>query len=143
MDLNTAYLNSVVDQMIVVASLLGGFSIAIVANLLTFNTTNKIFDYIFKATTLAASCFLVSVFAMTKIVKMTTEGYPKKATLIGLETANYISSISFLLGIVFLCLVIGLSGWTKSKKMGFFTTAVGLFTCLLILMTMMTIQVSV
>ncbi|WP_422857963.1 hypothetical protein ACOKFD_10935 [Flagellimonas sp. S174] len=140
MDVNTEYLNSVVNQLIVVASLLAGFSIAIIANLLTDKTESKISNWIFKATTLTASCFLISVFGMTRIVRMTTKGYPGNVSSISLDISNHISAVSFLLGIVFLCIVIGLFGWTKSKKMGRFTTIVGICTFLLILVTMTTIK---
>ena len=140
MDIDPEYLNSVVNQLILVASLLAGFSIAIVANLLTDKTESKIHNRIFKVTILTASCFLVSVFGMTKLVMMTTKGYPKNLSPITLEISNQISAISFLLGIVFLCIDIGLFGWTKSKKMGRFTTLVGILTFLLILLTLTNIE---
>ena len=140
MELEPEYMNSIANQIILVASLLAGFSIAIVANLLTDNTKSKITNYIFKTTTLAAGCFLVSVFAMTKIVMMTTRGYPNKILSINLSIPNTIGSISFLFGILFLCIVLGLSGWTKSKKMGVFTTIVGGITFLLIIITMTDLQ---
>ncbi len=142
MDLNTKYLNEIANQIILVASLLGGFSIAIVANLLTDKTENKITNRIFKTTTMAAGCFLVSVFAMTKIVMITTTGYPNKISPVTLELSNQIGSITFLLGIIFLCIVIGLSGWTKSKKIGLFTTITGIVTFLLILLTLIDIQIN-
>ncbi|PRX56655.1 hypothetical protein [Flagellimonas meridianipacifica] len=140
MDIDPEYLNSVVNQLILVASLLAGFSIAIVANLLTDKTESKIHNRIFKVTILTASCFLVSVFGMTKLVMMTTKGYPKNLSPITLEISNQISAISFLLGIVFLCIDIGLFGWTKSKKMGRFTTLVGILTFFLILLTLTNIE---
>jgi hypothetical protein len=42
--------------------------------------------------------------------------------------------VSFLLGIIALLVMISLAGWTKSKKMGRFTTIVGIMTLILILM---------
>ncbi|MEM9078705.1 MAG: hypothetical protein AAGC43_16815 [Bacteroidota bacterium] len=144
MDVNPEYLNSVVNQLILVASLLAGFSIAILANLLTDKTEkSKIHNRIFKATTITACCFLVSVFGMTKIVMMTTKGYPRNVSPITLDISNNISALSFLLGILFLCIVIGLFGWTKSKKMGIFTTIMGILTFVLIMLTMTTIEESV
>ena len=47
---------------------------------------------------------------------MTTNGYPVGKSWVSLESLNRISSLSFLIGIAFLCFVIGFSGWIKSKK---------------------------
>ncbi len=52
------YWNELAKQMLLISSLLGGFSITIVANLAT----------------LSAGCFLVTVFAMFDIIMITTEG---------------------------------------------------------------------
>ncbi|BDD05495.1 hypothetical protein [Aureibacter tunicatorum] len=135
MNLSLEYLNGLANQILLISSLLGGFSIAIVSNLLTDKTKGQITNRIFQVTTLAAGSFLVSVFAMTKIVMMTTKGYPENISSETLETSNIIGSISFLLGITFLCFVIVLSGWTKSKQLGIFTTIVGIITFTFIFMT--------
>lgn len=140
MELPLNYMNSIANQVIMIASLLSGFSIAIVANLITEKTENRITNYIFLTTTVAASCFLVSVFAMTKIVMMTTEGYPVKVLYLNLQTPSLIGIIAFLLGITALSIVLGLSGWTKSRKMGISTTIIGVITFLTILVTMIDIQ---
>lgn len=134
MNLDLEYLNHLARQILLISSLLGGFSIAIVANLLTEKSNSKIMKCVFKTTTLAAGCFLVSIFAMTKLVMMTTKGYPVKVSSLKLDLSNNIGSLSFLLGIFFICLVIGLSGWTKSKKIGVFTSIISTLTFLLVLL---------
>jgi hypothetical protein len=83
--------------------------------------------------TLAASFFLVSVFAMTTLLMKTTTGYPLEVIESDLIFPRIVGAISFILGIISLIAMISLAGWTKSKKMGRFTTAVGIFTLVLIL----------
>lgn len=129
------YWNKLAGQLITISSLLSGFSIAVIANLLVSDLNNRITNNILKATTIASGCFLITVFAMTKILMMTTEGYPLEIIEGDLALPKTIGSLAFLLGIVSLSIIIALSGWTKSKRIGIFTTIVGTFTFLMILMT--------
>jgi len=134
------YWNKLASNLITVSSLLTGFSIAVIANLLVSDSNNRISNNIFKATTVAAGCFLITVFAMTKILMMTTVGHPIKIEMVELRLPRIIGMLTFLLGIVSLSLVIALSGWTKSKKMGTFTTSVSIVTFILILITLVDIR---
>jgi hypothetical protein len=127
------YWNKLADQTITISALLGGFSIAVIANLLVSETRNRLTNKIMGASTLAASFFLVTIFAMTKLLMMTTNGYPIKVVANDLLLPRVIGVIAFLLGIISLLTMISLAGWTKSKKMGLFTTTVGVLTFLLIL----------
>ena len=126
------YWNTLANQMIMISSLLGGFSIAIVANLLVSETNTHLSRNILKVSVLAASFFLISVFAMTKILMMTTEGFPLKMTKGDLLIPANIGGLSLLFGIISLNILIALSGWTKSKKMGIFTSVVSVITLILI-----------
>ena len=134
------YWNQLANQLITISSLLSGFSIAITANLLVNDVNNPITNNILKTTTIASGCFLITVFAMTKILMMTTAGHPVHITMNDITMPRIIGIIAFVLGIVALSLVIALSGWTKSKKMGRFTTSVGVITFLMILMTLVQIR---
>lgn len=127
------YWNKLADQTIMISSLLGGFSIAVIANLLVSEMNTRLSKSIMIASTLAASFFLVTVFAMTKLLMMTTNGYPLKVIESDLMLPRIVGMISFLLGIMSLISMISLAGWTKSKKMGQFTTAVGILTFIIIL----------
>jgi len=127
------YWNKLADQIIVISSLLGGFSIAVVANFLVSDTNTHLTRNIMKAAVLAASFFLASVFAMTKVLMMTTEGFPLKMTEGDLRIPSIIGGMTLLFGIMSLITMISLSGWTKSKKMGRFTTGAGILTFILIL----------
>ena len=128
------YLNKLASQVITISSLLGGFSIAIIANFLVSDTKTRLTNFIMGTSIFAASFFLVSLFAMTKVHMMTTEGYPTKVILTDLTPFRMMGVISFLLGTISLLTMISMSGWTKSKRMGILTTIVGVLTLLLILM---------
>jgi hypothetical protein len=85
-----------------------------------------------KVSVLAAGFFLSSVFALTKVLMMTTDGFPMKMTDGDLKIPSIIGGISLILGIMCLITLISLAGWTKSKRMGQFTTVVGILTFILI-----------
>jgi hypothetical protein len=134
------YWNKLASQLIMISSLLGGFSIAVTANLLVSESNNKITNNILKVATIASGCFLIAVFSLTKIVMMTTQGYPFKVVESSLNFPRMIGIITFMLGIISLSIVIALSGWAKSKKTGIFTTIVGVLTLLMILMTLIEVR---
>ena len=70
---------------------------------------------------------------MTSIIVRTTVGYPIKVSGDDLMFPRLIGFVSFLFGIISLISIISLSGWTKSKKMGQFTTIIGILSLILIL----------
>jgi hypothetical protein len=128
------YWNKLANQVITISSLLGGFSIAIIANILVSQLDNRLVKAILIVSTLAASFFLVAIFAMTKLMLMTTEGYPFQIAASDLTLPRLIGSISFFMGIFSLVTMISLAGWTKSKTMGRISTGIGILTLLLILL---------
>lgn len=128
------YWNALANQLIIISSLLSGFTIAVIANLLVSDTNTRLFRIIMMAAVLAASFFLITLFANTKVLMMTTNGYPFKMTEKGLINFSSIGSISLYLGIMSLITIVVLAGWTKSKKMGIFTTMVGILTFVIILL---------
>ena len=136
LELQPEYLNKIANQLIVICSLLSGFSIAVMANLLVVKSEERIMGYILKVTTVAASCFLITLFAMTKLLMMTTEGYPFKIASGDLDLPKIVGFGSFILGIFSLSLLIALSGWTKSKRTGVFTTVVGVITLIMLLINL-------
>ena len=127
------YWNKLAEQIIVISSLLGGFSIAVIANFLVSDANTRLSRNIMKAAVLAASFFLVSVFAMTKVLMMTTNGFPFKVTEVDFKISSIVGGMTLLFGIMSLLTMIALSGWTKSRKTGIFTTIVGILTFILIL----------
>ena len=130
LEITFEYLNKLASQIITISSLLGGFSIAIIANFLVSESKNRLTNIIMGTSIFAASFFLISLFAMTKIIMMTTEGYPMKVLIGDLTPFRSIGVVAFFFGIISLLTMISLSGWTKSKKMGILTTIVGITTLL-------------
>ena len=127
------YWNKLAEQIITISSLLGGFSIAVIANFLVSNLNTKLSKSIMAVSTLAASFFLTTVFAMTNLLLKTTVGYPYKVVDNDLMLPRVVGVIAFL-GIISLLAMISMSGWTKSKRMGRFTTILGIITLILILL---------
>ncbi len=132
-EMSLEYWNKLADQIIVISSLLGGFSIAVIANILMSEANTRLARNIMKAAVLAASFFLVSVFAMTKVLMMTTDGFPLEMTQGDIKISSIVGGMSLLLGIMSLITLIALAGWTKSRKMGIFTSVVGILTFIIIL----------
>ena len=132
-EISFEYWNKLADQIIVISSLLSGFSIAVISNFMISGINTKLSRNIMKVATLAACFFLVTVFAMTKLLMMTTEGYPLKIAEGDLILPRVIGVVSFLFGVISLIAMISLGGWTKSKSMGRFTTIVGIVTLILLL----------
>ena len=135
-ELQPEYLNKIANQIIVISSLLSGFSIAVLANLLITKSEAKVTSHILKVTTIAASCFLITVFSMTKIVMMTTEGYPLNMESSDLDFPKMVGFLAFFLGIIALSLLIALSGYTKSRRTGIFTTVIGILTLIMLLLNL-------
>ncbi len=128
------YWNKLANQIITISSLLGGFSIAIIANILVSSSNSLMVKRIMIVSTLASSFFLVTIFGMTKLLLMTTEGYPFPVESADLVLPRLLGTISFFLGIFSLIGMISMAGWTKSKKMGILTTVLGILTLVLILL---------
>ena len=127
------YWNEIADQILTISALLGGFSIAIVANLLVSNTNTKLFKNIMIVSALASCFFLITVFSMNNILMKTTIGNPLKIIESDLIFPRRVGIIFFTLGVISLTAMISLAGWTKSKKTGIFTTILGILTLILIL----------
>ena len=126
------YLNNITSQMIFINSLLGGFSLTVVASLLDSPIKTSLGNKLFKTAIVATSSFLVSIFAMTKILMITTKGYPLEFEQNDLIFPRVVGVLSSFLGIISLTLMISISGWIRSKRIGIFTSIVGITSLLLI-----------
>ena len=137
MEITLEYWNELGKQTLLITSLLSGFSITVVANLLVSDKNDKLNNRILKSATLSAGCFLVSVFAMVNIVMTTTPGgYIKNVSLNDFQIARILGMLTFMIGLISLSAMIALSGWTKSKKVGRFTSIIGILTLILNFITM-------
>lgn len=134
-ELPLEYWNKLSSQFILISVFLGGFSIAITANLLINQTERRLYNVILKLATTSSSGFLTSVFAMTNIVLATTNGSPIGVTQSDLNTPRIIGFLGYLVGVLSLLTILGLSGWTKSKRTGIFTTVVSAITFILFIVS--------
>ncbi|WP_436515694.1 hypothetical protein [Ekhidna sp. To15] len=125
------YWNKLSSQIILISVFLGGFSIAITANLLINQSEKRLYNVILRLATTSSSGFLTAVFAMTKVVLVTTDGYPLEITHGDLNSPRIIGFLGYMVGVLSLLTIIGLSGWAKSKRTGIFTTVVSVITFLL------------
>ncbi len=131
------YWNELAKQILLISSLLSGFSITVVANLLVSDKSSKLTNRILKSATLSSGCFLVCVFAMVDIVMATTPGgYLDNISLNDFQVPRMLGVSTFLVGLFSICAMISMSGWTKSKKVGIFTTIIGVLTLVLIFVTL-------
>ncbi|MEO0896780.1 MAG: hypothetical protein AAFY71_10305 [Bacteroidota bacterium] len=135
-ELPLQYTNELASQIIFISALLGGFSLAVLSSQINLNQENKFRTNMFRSSAIAACLFLISIFSMTKILMMTTEGFPFPVTDANLSSAKIIGILCFVGGIASLIVLISLSGWVKSPKMGRFTTILGIITFILLLMNM-------
>lgn len=133
-ELSLEYLNKVANQTIFISALLGGFSLTVLVLLLENEKNSRLMVNIFRLATTATGAFLVAIFAMTKILMMTTKGYPFEVQASQLTLPKIVGALTFLAGIISVIAIVALSGWSKSKKMGRFTTAIGGITLLFVLM---------
>ena len=132
-EITPEYLNKLAEQLVLISSLLGGFSIAVIANFLVSERNTRLSRWIMAFAIAAACFFLVSVFAMTDLLLVTTEGYPSQVPLEDLLFSRLAGFVSLLFGVFALLVMIALSGWTKSRGLGWFTTLIGLVTFIMIL----------
>lgn len=137
MEVTIEYWNELAKQMILISSLLSGFSIAVVANILVSDKKDDLINKIMKSATVSASCFLITLFSMVQISMLTTPGgYLENITPNDFALPRFLGAVSFLIGLISLSTTIALSGWTKSKKVGKFTTIIGILTLILITLTL-------
>jgi len=139
-EMSLEYWNKLANHYIVISSLLGGFSITVIANLIIYDSKNRFMTAILKAATIAAGSFLATIFTMSKIYMMTTKGFPYKVVESSFSLARIIGPLTFFIGIFALSVVIALSGWTKSKRLGIFTTSIG--SIILLIMLLMSIDIN-
>ncbi len=65
-ELTFEYYNKLAEQIVTISSLLGGFSIAIIANFLVHKRKTKLIKTIMITSTLSACLFLISVLVLMK-----------------------------------------------------------------------------
>jgi hypothetical protein len=132
-ELSFDYWNKLAGQLIVISSLLGGFSLSVIIPLIESKFENSTTPYIFRAILISTACFLISIFAMTKILMITTPGFPRKVTGEDFFLPRIVGATSFIIGILSIIAVLFLSGWNKSGSLKQFSIILATLTLVLIL----------
>lgn len=132
-ELSFDYWNKLAGQLIVISSLLGGFSLSVIIPLIESKFENSVIPYIFRAVIIATASFLISIFAMTKILMLTTPGFPIKVTNEDFLLPRIMGFTSFMIGILSIIAILFLSGWNKSGSLKRFSIIVAILTLVLIL----------
>lgn len=131
-NLSFEYWNELARQFILICTFLGGFSLTTVVTLLIGKLDTRLKRIIFKTSVISSLAFLIAIFGMTKILLMTTKGYPLETSHEKIIFPRIISFIAFMIGIASQITVVSLSGWTQSKSLGWFTSIFGFVAALLI-----------
>ena len=134
MELPNDYLNALAQHFIFISAFLGGFSAALLGTVIVSEIKTKYSQIMVVSSALAAMCFVVTVFGMTGILFQTTEGYPLVIDSQGLVELRLISMLSMVIGLLSFTVCIASSGWMISKKIGLFTSAMGIIAFILIVM---------
>ncbi len=125
-ELSAEYLNDLMTQLVFISVFLGGFSASILGTLITTDKKkSKVLSKLIIGSSLAALSFIVAVFAMTNIIIVTIPTYPLPYDGSSVSTSRAVGFASFIIGILSILFVIGTSGWLYSRKLGIFTTVIG------------------
>ena len=134
LELSFDYWNKLAGQLIVISSLLGGFSLSVIIPLIESKFENNIISHIFRAIITATASFIIAIFAMTRILMLTTSGYPVKVIANDLDFPRIVGFLAFVTGIFSIIAILFLSGWNKSQSLKRFSIVVAILTLVLILM---------
>lgn len=133
-ELSPNYWNTLASQLIVISTLLGGFSFANLFVVHGIDCQPKLKRNLFKGLTLSSVGFIVSIFAMTNIIMRTTDGYPFPISNKTLLLPRIVGVISLLVGLISIIYVITISGKLKEYNTRTFSLIVGLIALILIIL---------
>lgn len=131
-ELSIEYMNELAKQIIFISAFLGGFSATLLGTLILSKRASRVLKLMIVGTSLSAISFILSVFAMTQLMMITLPGYPFNLRISDTLFPRVGGTLSFFIGILSLLFVIAISGWMHSKKLGIFTTCIGVITIVLV-----------
>ena len=123
--LSNDYINALATQIIFISVFLGGFSATLLVTLLVADNERKMMNVLIVSSASAAILFIIATFAMTKLVMVTTPGFPLKIVENEMIRARVFGVLAHIGGILALMFTIGASGWLKSRRLGIATTMLG------------------
>ena len=131
-DLPPAYLAEIARQLASVSALLGGFSATFLATLLFARVEHRLASWTIGGSALSACLFIVSVLALTMLmIGLNPSAPPGMVPEASVLRARVVGLLSFLIGMYALLATLGLSGWLRSRRMGWVTTGIATTAALL------------
>ena len=124
------------SQISFVCIFLAGFSAAILGSFVSQRENSNLSKAIIISLLVATCTLLVSLFILTDIFIHTTEGYPTNKTKEDLQGQFGQSMVALMFGLTSFLTFISLSGWLSSRRMGIFTTIMGIATFIALLVVM-------
>jgi magnesium-transporting ATPase (P-type) len=123
--LSNEYMNALATQIIFISVFLGGFSATLLVTLLVADNERKMMKVLIVSSASAAILFIIATFAMTKVVMVTTPGFPLEVPEKEMIRARTFGALALMGGVFSLMFTIGASGWLKSRRLGITTTLLG------------------
>jgi hypothetical protein len=120
-ELSPAYLAALATQIGSLSAFLGGFAATYLATFLTFGEKGRAASGAIASAAVAAVGFVIAVVGSTMLVAATHPDAPAhEASLIG--SARVTMVLSFLVAMIALMVSLGISGWVRSRGMGWLTS---------------------
>lgn len=127
------YLAQIGQQLATLSAFLAGFAIAFIGVVLTVPKPNPTAGWVAGSAAIAAAAFALSVVASTMISIVLHPASPAHIKQSAhLQSARIIGGLGFIIGIYSLVTTLGLSGWIRSRALGWLTTTIGLVAASLI-----------
>lgn len=131
-NLTPEYFNLIAQQLVLISVFLGGISTTILGTIIIHKGEDVIQKYMILGLSLAAVSFIVAVIGMNKVQMILAPDSPYQNKEALLFYPRLVGGLSFYIGIYALLTVISLTGWMKSKRLGIFTTSIGIISGFLI-----------
>lgn len=110
------------EQLTLVSALLGGFAFTFLGAILAGNDGKKMSNVMVIISALTATMFFLCTLGWALFGKASIEDFNELAK----SKHKYLFSI-FVIGIVMFNVLLAMSGWMRSKKVGIVTTVIGVF----------------
>lgn len=124
-ELSSAYLSSAAAQLGTLSAFLGGFAATFVATLLISRRRGRATGMTIGLSAAASVAFIVCVVGSTVLVTSLRPDAPADFSPVGyLNAVNVLMTSAFMVGIMALLIALGISGWTRSRAMGWATTCI-------------------
>ena len=133
-ELPPEYLSALARQFGFLGAFLGGVSATLFVTLLTLATPSKVVRWAIGLAAVAAAAFIVTAYMSVGVVANTHPGSPTQGADTSFKTLQILMSLSFAVGILTLLGAIGVSGWSRSKTLGYVTSGAAFLAALPVLL---------